>query len=80
MFLLLSADVCNEEGAVRLVDGANMYEGRLEICATQNSRREWGTVCGDGLTTSDEFDIDAARVVCRQLGIQESGELLSVHS
>ena len=36
-------------------------------------------MCGDGPTDDDGFDIDAARVVCRQLGVEESGELL-VHS
>ena len=42
------------------------FDGRLEICV----RGEWGTVCNDGITEQDGFDIDAARVVCRQLGIQ----------
>ena len=41
-----------------------MTEGRLEICVGEL----WGTVCNDG------FDINAAQVVCRQLGFQEHGE------
>ena len=50
-----------------------MTEGRLEICVNG----VWGTVCSDGLTDQDGFDIDAARVVCRQLGFPEAeGELL----
>ena len=49
-----------------------MTGGRLEICVNEG----WGTVCNDGLTDRDGFDIDAARVVCRQLGFPEAdGEL-----
>ena len=55
------------------MDGAiNVTEGRLEICVNG----VWGTVCNDGLTSNDGFDIDAARVVCRQLGFPDDGELL----
>ena len=55
------------------MDGAiNVTEGRLEICVSG----VWGTVCNDGPTPSDGFDIDAARVVCRQLGFPEDGKLL----
>ena len=46
-----------------------MAEGQLEICVN----REWGTVCNDGPTDNDGFDIDAARVVCQQLGFPEDG-------
>lgn len=62
---------CSEDGAVRLVDGPNAYEGRLEICA----QGEWGTVCNDGNMNHNGFDINAARIVCRQLGIEEGGKL-----
>ena len=65
---------CGEDGSVRLVDGAHMYEGRLEVCING----QWGTVCNDGLTEDDEFDVDAGRVVCRQLGIPEDGELVKL--
>ena len=72
---------CSELGAVQLVDGANEYEGRLEVCAQHNSDLYWGTVCNDAGEEADlqglnGFDINAAKVVCRQLGIQENGELL----
>ena len=54
-------------GQVRLNDGSiNSDKGRLEICA----RGEWGTVC------SDSFNIRAARVVCRQLGVEENSEFI----
>ena len=62
---------CGENGTVRLVDGIVNGTGRLEICVNG----QWGTVCNDGLTEDDGFDIDAARVVCRQLGYPLEGEL-----
>ena len=57
--------ICNEIGCfvgctygdIRLVDGSNIYEGRVEVCV--NNR--WGTVCDDQWGASD------AEVVCGQL-------------
>ncbi|XP_072526522.1 neurotrypsin [Salminus brasiliensis] len=43
---------------VRLVDGENEREGRVEILVGG----QWGTICDDGWTDQD------AEVVCRQLG------------
>ena len=72
--MFYAGTTCGENGSVRLVDGAHEKEGRLEICVNG----VWGTVCNDGLTENDGFDIDAARVVCRQLGISEEGEFTSM--
>ena len=44
---------------VRLVDGRNSAEGRIEVFV----RERWGTVCDDG------FDIKDAHVFCRMLGL-----------
>eukprot|EP00057_Strongylocentrotus_purpuratus_P006349 XP_011660823.1 PREDICTED: deleted in malignant brain tumors 1 protein-like [Strongylocentrotus purpuratus] len=52
---------------VRLVGGANEYEGTVEIL----HEGSWGTVC------DDSWDIDDATVVCRQLGFD--GALAALH-
>ena len=51
------------EGDVRLVDGNNIYEGRVEIC----HNGIWGTVCQDSFFRSN------SAVVCRQLGLSYAG-------
>ncbi len=52
------------EGEVRLVDGANYNEGRVEICLSN----EWGTVC------DEMWDDTDASVVCRNLGLSSTGK------
>lgn len=51
------------DGDIRLVDGNNELEGRLEVCFNG----VWGTVC------DDRFDSDDAQVVCNQLAIPFEG-------
>ena len=53
------------DGDLRLVGGIESYEGRVEICLNN----KWGTVCDNFWGTPD------AAVVCRQLGLENSGTL-----
>ena len=54
-----------ENGNIRLVGGANQYEGRVEVCWNE----AWGTVCDDYWGTTD------AIVACRQLGYSTIGKI-----
>ena len=57
-------------GKVRLVGGADEYEGRVEVCVNGI----WGTVCSHYVSQiSLQWDFSDARVVCRQLGHQDFG-------
>ena len=48
---------------LRLANGANEMQGRLEVCFNE----AWGTVCDDFWGTED------AQVVCYQLGFSREG-------
>lgn len=56
-------------GTVRLVNGTNAREGRVEFCVDNL----WGTVCDDAWGVPD------ATVVCRQLGYSDQGLCQKVH-
>ena len=56
------------EGSIRLMDGSDEKEGRVEICADDdtgdNTPASWGTVCDDYWTNDD------ADVACMALGYE----------
>ena len=58
-----------EDGAVRLVNGSNSLEGRLEVCFN----RAWGTVC------NNRFNGDDAQVVCNQLPGNNGKLIIAMH-
>lgn len=49
---------CEFEGNIRLVDGQNEFEGRVEVCKSG----QWKTVC------NRDWGNEEAAVVCRQIG------------
>ena len=60
------------EGDIRLADGKQAHEGRVEIYHDG----EWGSVCNDiwdETAHSDPRDSTESRVVCRQLGYAGGG-------
>lgn len=54
------------DGEVRLINGSNSLEGRVEVCLNN----AWGTVCDSGFGEAD------AAVVCNALGYPYDGKIL----
>ena len=59
--------VASSHGTLRLVEGSNYTNGRVEVYILSVDDVGWGTVCDGG------WDNDDAQVVCRQLGFGSSG-------
>jgi hypothetical protein len=58
IIIMFYISACNTEGDIRLADGQNQFEGRVEVC----QGGQWRTVC------DKDWDDSEAEVVCRQLG------------
>lgn len=63
MYLGIHVAECTEEGMIRLADGPDVNEGRLEVCL----HGVWGTV------TDTFFDSFTARTICNILGYAAGG-------
>lgn len=69
MYFLSMFPVGAQQTPIRLVNGKDVFEGRLEILHDG----VWGTVC------DDNWALQNAQVVCRQLGfagVMEDGALV----
>ena len=53
-------------GDVRLQDGPNVREGRVEVCINN----AWGTVC------NNQFGVEDATVTCKQMNFSINGMIL----
>ena len=71
LLIILIAIVCHD-GDVRLVNGNQPNEGRVEVCFNET----WGTIC-DYISHRHYWNQPEANVVCKQLGYSEARELLS---
>jgi deleted-in-malignant-brain-tumors protein 1 len=56
------------DGELRLMGGSTENQGRVEVCINNL----WGTICYSS-SWYNYWDINDARVVCRNLGHQELG-------
>ena len=60
------------DGNVRLVNGRQPHEGRIEICFNET----WGTICDWIYPLS--WNRTQADVVCKQLGYPQAGEATTI--
>ncbi|XP_066296100.1 deleted in malignant brain tumors 1 protein-like [Branchiostoma lanceolatum] len=67
LYTLYSGTWAGDSGRIRLADGTNANEGRVEVRLTTID--DWGTVC------DDSFDMTDANVVCRSLGYSGASEV-----
>ena len=61
--IFVNAGIICHDGDVRLVNGSQPHEGRVEICLNET----WGTICADILYYWD-WSLAEANVICKQLG------------
>ena len=61
-----SQSTCND-GDIRLVNGANELQGRIEIC----NNNVWGTLCSNYPSPSNSENF--GNFICKQLGYQGTG-------
>ena len=68
----MSPSLACMDGQLLLFNGSNAMEGRVEICYNDT----YGTIC------DDKWDILDARVACKKLGYNSTGEpiTLTVHN
>ena len=67
------AIVCHD-GDVRLVNGSQPNEGRVEVCFNET----WGTACDNISPYHRNWNQSEADVVCKQLGYSDARELLCI--
>ena len=65
LFLSLSLSAACRNGDLRLQGSSIQSRGRVEIC----HNNMWGTICDNSWSSLD------ARIVCKQLGFSQIGEI-----
>ena len=67
--VIIPSESCPNRGDIRLQNGTNSFEGRVEVCDFRNNTTQtliWKTVCNAG------WGYNEAQVVCTQLGFSEN--------